>query len=289
MFDKSFINLVPSDLNFESTEREAAILTMPEGALTQNLLNSQVIRKCIAKNARSWFEYARDTRGRIVENGDIRVVVGWDKVCSWGIATSKSTSGQSVSLAFKVDDKAGSSRVYCWECIGSGGGRVGPHEDEIADLRQKGEGVPQNQCVFVRTMDFSLAGDIGDDFSATAVHLPVSDKTKGSKAQQSSGTKVSSRSQSSSLKGGSHDRESVKFDTTERGVRCSVIPSLLVKFYFSDCSPDGNASQTFAGKSMQLSQTSYFFLGKTSHHDCITVSERYNGYNPGCRLDIGFD
>ena len=227
MSDKSFIDLVSSsDLRFESTEREAAILTMPEGALTQNLLNGQVIQDCIAKNATSWYKYARD-RGRIVENGDIRVVVGWDKVCSWGIATSTSTSGQSTSLAFRVDHEVGTSRVYRWECIGSGSGRVGPEEDEIADLRQEGGGAPQNQCVFVRTMNFSFAGDIGDDYSATAVHLPMSDKAKGPKGQHNSGSRFS-HGQSSSMRGGSRGHESVKFATTERGVRCSVMLGLLV-------------------------------------------------------------
>ena len=195
---------------------------MPEGALTQNLLNSQIIRKCIEKNATNWFEYARDTRGRIVKNGDIRVVVGWDKVCSWGIATSTSTSGRSVSLAFKVDDETGISRVYRWQCNGSGSGRVGPQEDEIADLRQEGDAAPQNQSVFVRTMNFSLAGDIlGNDYSATSV--PVSVKAMGSRGQHSSRGRVSSRRQSNSTKGCLHGRQSVKFNTTERGVRCSVI------------------------------------------------------------------
>ena len=195
-------------------------MTMPEGALTQNLLNCQVIRKCIEKNARTWFEYARDTRGRIVKDGDIRVVVGWDKVCSWGIATSTSTSGQSVSLAFKINDEAGISRVYCWQCIGSGSGRVGPQEDEIADLRREGDAAPQNQSVFVRTMNFSFAGDIGDDYSATTV--PVSVTEKGSKGEHSSGSRVSPRHQSSSM-GGTHGRQSANFGTTERGVRFSVI------------------------------------------------------------------
>ena len=196
-------------------------MTMPEGALTQNLLNDQVIRQCIEENGRSWFEYARDTRKRNVKDGDIRVVVGWDKVCSWGIATSTSTSGQSVSLAFKVNDEAGISRVYRWQCVGSGSGRVGPQEAEIAGLVQEGDAAPQNQSVFVRTMNFNLAGDIRDDYSA-ATTVPVSVKTKGSRGQHSSGSRVSPRHQSSSM-GGTHGRQSANFGTTERGVRFSVI------------------------------------------------------------------
>ena len=204
---------------------------MPEGALTENLLNGQVIRKCIAKNARSWFEYARDTRGRIVENGDIRVVVGWDKVCSWGIATSTSTSGQSVTLAFRVNDETRTSRVYRWECMGSGSGRVGPHEDEIADLRQEDDSAPQNQCVFVRTMNFSVAGGMGDDCSTTAVPFdPMSVDEKGPRGQPSSGSTVSKYGRSSSMRGGS-GHESIKFDTIERGVRRSMILSSVVTLF----------------------------------------------------------
>jgi len=236
MSSRYFVNyLVHRGLIFESTAQEAAILTMPEGALTEDLLNGQVIRDCIAKNARAWYEYARRLRGRIVQNGEIRVVVGWDKVRSWGIATSTCTNGQSASLEFKINDEPGTSRSYCWQCIGSGSGRVGPPEDENFDLRGENHATPQNQCVFVRTMNFTLAGHIWDDYSATAVQQePVSHQdnsqglssthhSEGGGTGNSSSGVASSRHQHSSVRGGSHTLQSVTFDAREPGVRCTLI------------------------------------------------------------------
>jgi len=237
MSSRYFIDfLVHSDLIFESTAQEAAILTMPDGALTEDLLNDQIIRKCIADNARTWYEYARCRRHRTVQNGEIRVVVGWDKARSWGIATSTCTSGQSASLTFKINDETGTSRAYCWQCIGSGSGRVGPPEDEISDLRGENDATPQNQCVFVRTMNFTLAGHIWDDFSASAVQQePVSlqdnlqgpasthHNAGGGTGNSSSGVASSQHHQSSSVHGGSHTLQSVTFDVTEPGVRYTVM------------------------------------------------------------------
>ena len=69
---------------FESTATEAAILIMPKGATTQNLLNSDtwLVRQIVIRNAKVWYQYATYTRGRKIKDGDIRVLVGFDKVTS---------------------------------------------------------------------------------------------------------------------------------------------------------------------------------------------------------------
>jgi hypothetical protein len=103
------------------------------------------------------------TRGRDVKNGDIRVVVGVDKVSSWGIATSACNTGQTASYVFKHDP----THAYKWDCIG-GSGRVGPQKSEIHDLIED-NAVPQNQCVFVRTINFTLSGKMWNDFPSEAV------------------------------------------------------------------------------------------------------------------------
>jgi hypothetical protein len=129
---------------------------MPKGAETQDLLNKWGLGHFISRNAREWFRYARYTRGRNVENGGIRVVVGVDKVSSWGIATSTCNTGQTASFVFKRD----STHTYRWDCIG-GSGRVGPQKGEIQDLMEDdGITTPQNQCAFVRTMNCTLSEKI---------------------------------------------------------------------------------------------------------------------------------
>ena len=143
-----------------STAKEAAILIMPGGATTQNLLNTWGVRDAITRNAKDWYTFTRTTRGRCVRNGDIRVVVGVDKVSSWGIATSACDSSQTASYVFKNHP----THSYQWDCIG-GSGRVGPQKREIRGLIED-NGVPENQCVFVRTINFTLSGKMWNDFSS---------------------------------------------------------------------------------------------------------------------------
>ncbi len=103
-------------------------------------------------------------------NGDIRVVVGFDKVSSWGIATFASSSEEHVRFEFKgvSQNDGAASQAYTWHCVGSGSGRVGPPEEEIRDLLQNNT-YPKNQCVFVRTLNFELSGKIWDELAVYEV------------------------------------------------------------------------------------------------------------------------
>jgi len=202
---------------------------MPDGATTQNLLNTWGIRGTISSNAKNWYTYTRTNRGRNVKNGDIRVVVGVDKVCSWGIATSACNTGQTASYVFKHDP----THTYQWDCIG-GSGRVGPQNKEICDLI-KDDGGPENQCVFIRTINFTLSGKMWNDFSSEGVQRrsgpgpssgksdrrdSVSNNREGPRGGQGSTgiTSTSLGSQPSSMQG----LHCVKFDPVELGV--SAVP-----------------------------------------------------------------
>jgi len=143
---------------------------MPDGATTEDLLNHKLVKKYIAKNAESWYTYIKEERGREVKNGDIRLVVGFDKVASWGIATFASSVEEQVRLEFKTNDSdQAASRAYTWNFVGGGSGRVGPHEEEMDDLRQPNESATEsklkNQTVFVRTLNFNLNGETSDDLT----------------------------------------------------------------------------------------------------------------------------
>jgi len=134
---------------------------MPDGATTEDLMSRKSIRQYVAKNAESWYCFVREVREREVENGDIRLVVGCDRVSSWGIATSASCTGHRVRLEFRGCDEV--SETYRWNCVGSGSGRVGPLEKDINDLRRATDTSDlTNQCVFLRTLNFTLAGEIWD-------------------------------------------------------------------------------------------------------------------------------
>ncbi|KDR67739.1 hypothetical protein GALMADRAFT_79635, partial [Galerina marginata CBS 339.88] len=83
----------PSGLVFESSASEGAILTMPVGSNSEDLREKRRIRAYISTHAEDWYKYANIIRGREAKNGDIRLVVGFDKTTTWGMATfSNSTA-----------------------------------------------------------------------------------------------------------------------------------------------------------------------------------------------------
>ena len=136
---------------------------MPDGATAENLQNTEDIYDLIASHAANWYNYAKVIRRRTVNNGDIRVVVGVDKVSSWGMATSACNAAQTASYEFKHD----SIHNYRWNCT-AGSGRVGPQKSDIRDLIQ-GNTVPKNQCIFVRSINVTLSDEMWNDPPSEAV------------------------------------------------------------------------------------------------------------------------
>ena len=203
---------------------------MPDGAISEDLQNTESICDLIANNAAEWYKYATVTRGRKVKNGDIRVVVGVDKASSWGIATSACNTAQTASYEFKHDP----IHAYRWNCT-AGSGRVGPRKSEIRDLMQDNP-VPKNQCVFVRTMNFTLSGEMWRNFPSDAVEEADpglgnfstggfdSTKERRSGGGRGDGTgSTSSGHRPSSTPGGFNCAQSVNFDPVELGVSFTML------------------------------------------------------------------
>jgi len=194
---------------------------MPDGAATEDLMGHKPLRQYVAKNAESWYWFVREVRGREVENGDIRLVVGCDRVSSWGIATFASSAEHQVRLEFRARDDF--SETHRWNCVGSGSGRVGPHEEDIRDLTTDTANL-KNQCVFLRTLNFNLAGEIWNNLMVHQVRsLYVS---------QQGNEGVSGRQPSSSGEGSgggeSSSTHGVTFQATQFGLSVSLIQSFPV-------------------------------------------------------------
>lgn len=119
----------------------------------------------------SWYCYANGPRGRAAKNGDLRLVIGWDKAEAWGMAAFSHTSeaAKSFRLDFKSLEEAG-GRSYKWEYSGIADGRTGPSAREVAELRDANESedvIFANQCLFIRTMNHSLSDDVWAKLKAT--------------------------------------------------------------------------------------------------------------------------
>jgi len=150
-------------LSFQTSGSEAAILTMPEGAISEDLENISRFRKYAAANARRWYEYINGPRGREAKNGDVRLVVGCDKTTSWGMAVLPSTNRR-CQLKFKPLDRqmSDSPSQYTWEYSGTAVVSIGPDKQTIDELKDEDTYGPTtrekylNQCLFVRTFNVTL-------------------------------------------------------------------------------------------------------------------------------------
>jgi len=200
---------------FETSASEGAILIMPDGGTAEDLLNHKLVKKYIAKHAKSWYNYIREVRGREVKNGDIRLVIGFDKVSSWGIATFAQNIEERVRLEFKtIDSDQSASRTYVWNCVGGGSGRVGPQEEEMDDLMSNsasGSSI-KNQTVFVRTLNFNLRGEAWDDLSCHEIRSSVhSPSESGSQSNQGPSLGPSGGRSSSGSEEGNVNFEAMQF------------------------------------------------------------------------------
>jgi len=139
-------------------------LIMPNGSTATNLYNTRLVEEYMHKNAEHWYRYVIHRRGRRVENGDIRIVVGCDKVSSWGIATLASSLEACTRLEFRgIRDPTTS---HSWSCFGAANGRVGPHDEEMQGLRTETNTAPiRNQCVFVRTLNATMSEETWNEMA----------------------------------------------------------------------------------------------------------------------------
>ncbi|KAF8901521.1 hypothetical protein CPB84DRAFT_961631 [Gymnopilus junonius] len=100
-----------SSLIFESSASEGAILAMPAGSNSAQLLNIGLFRKWVIAHAEDLYKYVNDTCGREAKNGDVRIVTGFDKTTKWGMATFSNTSStaaeSSLLLKFRPLDSEG--------------------------------------------------------------------------------------------------------------------------------------------------------------------------------------
>ena len=140
---------------------------MPGGARSEDLGNFARFREYATANVADWYKFVNGPRGREAKNGDIRLVVGFDKTTSWGIATfANQTKQDSCRLKFGLSEGDPASS-YTWsENSGVTNARAGPDSGESNALRINGDPPDvqfENQCLFVRTLNVTLADDVWAD------------------------------------------------------------------------------------------------------------------------------
>ena len=149
---------------------------MPQGAKSENLGNFVRFREYAAANVAHWYKFVNGPRGREAKNGNVRLVVGFDKTTSWGMATFANQAQQNdCRLRFGPSEGMAPS-TYSWEYSGSVEVKAGPNSVENNKLRRDGDAQDvqfENQCLFVRTLNVTLTDDVWTDIHSSlgSVHV----------------------------------------------------------------------------------------------------------------------
>ena len=174
------ITPTPSGIVFESSASEGAVLTMPRGARSEDLANFARFREYAAANVAEWYKFVNGPRGREAKNGDVRLVVGFDKTTSWGIATfSNQTQQSNCRLKFGLSEGVGMTTpttTYMWEYSGIAEVRAGPDSRENDRLRTDHDPPDvqfENQCLFVRTLNVTLTDDVWMEVQSSLGSIPI--------------------------------------------------------------------------------------------------------------------
>lgn len=164
-------------LTFESTAAQGAVLTMPRGAHSEDLINIRRFRRYVAENIENWYRYVVGVRGCEAKNGDIRLVTGCDKASAWGMAifANSTIQHEAMQLKFQATGDRTVGKAYQWEYSGTFDTRTGPDLGDIEELKTADPDdsstplediVYNNQCLFVRTLNTTLRDDVWDNLSA---------------------------------------------------------------------------------------------------------------------------
>lgn len=175
LFDSSFDR--NPGLTFESTAAQGAVLTMPRGAHSEDLINIRRFRKYVSDNIENWYRYIVGVRGCEAKNGDIRLVTGCDKTSAWGMAifANSTIQHEAVQLKFQATGDRTVGKAYQWEYSGTFDTRTGPDLGDIEELKTADpedsstpleDIVYDNQCLFVRTLNTTLRDDVWENLSA---------------------------------------------------------------------------------------------------------------------------
>jgi len=177
---------------------------MPEGAQSRDLENLVQFRRYLAAHVEDWYRFANGPRGRDAKNGDIRLVIGYDRAPSWGMATLRNMSQQTdCQLEFKAtQDQPNAVNLatspYTWEHSGFAEARAGPSITESTqliqdDLNPPADGKYSNQCLFVRTLNATVNSEIWSKL-CQELDTPYLDDLSSSRHGVDDSTKKSSSS-----------------------------------------------------------------------------------------------
>lgn len=156
----------------------------------------QRARQWIHANAYGWYRHLMSRPNSIV-NGDLRVIIGYEKTTYWARATFAGVGGNTTNdFSMRLRLFHHPPRDPRFRCMWDHSGAVWPHTSFGPDEGEgvEGERLLKNQAVFVKEITVTLSDDEWGRLKAElagAVHVPEAPSQTGS------GTETSSHSSSS--------------------------------------------------------------------------------------------
>ena len=229
-----------SGLVFESSAAEGAILTLPYGSNSEDLGNKKKLQDYLSVHGEEMYRCALNQHGRIIKNGDLRVITGYDKTTNWGMAAFSNSSDrpdtESFCLKFRPKDPRVGGRTHSWESSGSAEVKAGPDMREIVALR-RGDPSQQdieyeNQAVFIRTENITLSKETWNkllsDSGTGTIEIDKESSSHPSSSHSARPTGSSGSSSQSSSNSENHSSRSSGSQTTHSSLSNTLVRITII-------------------------------------------------------------
>lgn len=223
----------------EARSPKTAVLMTPNETQIFRMQAKSRLLEYVENNITEWYRFSKQTLGRDVENGDLRVVYACRKASGFGIAAAYNTYGQeNTRLTFSVDRAWAdiSGCPYHWSHTGTAVVKAGPSQQDYSDISLSNQS-PRNQCLFISTIDTKVSAETWSEIEKIGIPTRHADSRPSSSITPSrdratqQGVTSTSETQNSTTLSSSHQFQQVF---------CSPLSSIrmrLMVVYSARCTP----------------------------------------------------
>ncbi|KIJ65879.1 hypothetical protein HYDPIDRAFT_109946, partial [Hydnomerulius pinastri MD-312] len=141
----------PADYEFDSSTPAGAILILPHGAMSVELLSPEQFREVAAKNALDWYEFAKKRYGVQHLDRSLYIITGFYKARSWSLGSFNNPTDATGKILARRDDN--NPNIYLLEFTFPADRRHSCGSDDSGSI---------NQTVFITGFKITVSGWLPD-------------------------------------------------------------------------------------------------------------------------------
>ncbi|KIJ58359.1 hypothetical protein HYDPIDRAFT_141567 [Hydnomerulius pinastri MD-312] len=141
----------PADYEFDSSTPAGAILILPHGAMSVELLSPEQFREVAAKNALDWYEFAKKRYGVQHLDRSLYIITGFYKARSWSLGSFNNPTDATGKILARRDDN--NPNIYLLEFTFPADRRHSCGGDDSGSI---------NQTVFITGFKITVSGWLPD-------------------------------------------------------------------------------------------------------------------------------